>query len=339
MVGGFLLQRIIDVHRSIFLVRYRIDADLLLVEITQLREFALGPDDIRTTELLSRQGSDLPANDILSGLVVPLDLDVLDRCLRTFHDPDLMVNGIVVNGSLDRIDLEEEITVVHVQGTDVSTFLRKLLAQFLVQGFDVVDLSLPDPEQHVQDGIGILGITLPGHVPEIIPATLVNLQCHIEIPLSVVVLGIRRDHGVTISNRVIIFQDFLLVFPILFIVELGGAEAETEPGFQELKGLCGDQELFLLEEILGHHAGDLPVRAPDAVRLKGEAHTLLGALHLLLQLGLFYGIVTKEMNLIDPNLLTLVDLEFQDHTSGGIRVRNFLDIGLSTLETLFRVIF
>ena len=60
-----------------------------------------------------------------------------------------------------------------------------------------------------------------------------------------------RDHGVTISNRVIIFQDFLLVFPILFIVELGGAEAETEPGFQELKGLCGDQELFLLEEILG----------------------------------------------------------------------------------------
>ena len=118
------------------------------------------PDDIRPAELVTRDREQFSADNIFIGLVVPGDRHIFDRRLRTFRHPDLEVNGIIINGRFDRVDMEEQITVIHIEIRDTSAFLRYLIAKLLVQKIDVIHVAFMNAQHQVEDRIGDIWYSL-----------------------------------------------------------------------------------------------------------------------------------------------------------------------------------
>ncbi len=84
-------------------------------------------------EKFARPHSQLTAYHLLIQTVVTVDYNIVDTGLRTFHNPHLQGYRITVYILFYRYQLEEKITVVHIQiGHRVFILLGTLKQQFLI---------------------------------------------------------------------------------------------------------------------------------------------------------------------------------------------------------------
>ena len=91
-----------------------VGSELLRVEILQSREFTNSSDDITTAIKLSRACVHLTDDDTVVGLGVTFHRHMLDGSLITFTHTHLKVDGVVFHPNLNRINTEEEVSVIHV---------------------------------------------------------------------------------------------------------------------------------------------------------------------------------------------------------------------------------
>ena len=92
-----------------------VDPEGLRIEVPQLRQFALGPDDVRAAEQVPWSRSNLAVHHVVVGLAVALNLDAADAELLAFHHPNLDVNGVPHHPLLEGARIEREVTVVLVE--------------------------------------------------------------------------------------------------------------------------------------------------------------------------------------------------------------------------------
>ncbi len=73
------------------------------------------------------------------GTVIPANDDIADGCLLTFKDAHLYINGVIFYADLYRLHIEEEVTIIHVKGTDIISVRIKI--QSLIKVLQVVYIA------------------------------------------------------------------------------------------------------------------------------------------------------------------------------------------------------
>ena len=129
-----------------------------------LRDFTQRTHKIVLAEKLAGFHSQLTADHLLVKAVVTGDYHVVDPRLRAFYYPHFEVDGVAAHVTLDRHELEEQITVVHVE----VRYGVIVLLSALVEKFLVVDISLVYAEYLVEPVGGIDGVAYPVYVVDII---------------------------------------------------------------------------------------------------------------------------------------------------------------------------
>ena len=112
-----------------------------LIEETKVVKISRRSTDTRRLELIARLQVDLAPDDVIPGLVVADNLDVLDKGNLAFHDLQVKVRGfgfIVVIGLVD--DIAIDIALIQVKGTNalegiLHVFLLERLPRFEMGGF------------------------------------------------------------------------------------------------------------------------------------------------------------------------------------------------------------
>ena len=62
-----------------------------------------------------------------------------------------MINGIVVYRSFNRVNAEVEIAIIHVQGTNIISFLAHLFAQATIQDINIINISFLDTKDGTKE--------------------------------------------------------------------------------------------------------------------------------------------------------------------------------------------
>ena len=84
-------------------------------------------------EQLTRTHAELTADNLFIKAVVTVDDDAVDTSLRTFDDTHLESNRVTLHLRFDWNELEEQVTVIHIEvGNGIVVFHRTLVQQSLV---------------------------------------------------------------------------------------------------------------------------------------------------------------------------------------------------------------
>ena len=111
--------------------------------------------------------------------------------------------------------MEEEITVILVESADIAAFLGDLFAQFFVQDVQVIDISFMDTQDQAQDRVGVLGISFPADVAEIIFCPFIDFDGDVHLATLVEILCILYDRCITIAFFVVLFDLSLSVWALV----------------------------------------------------------------------------------------------------------------------------
>src|SRR5688572_2332495 len=103
------------------------------------------------------------------------------------------------------MNLEEQISVVHVETADVHTLRVKL--QFLLNGFPVVHITTVDAEYRSELFVSIDVVARPDDVPEVILRTFRDYKVNIDRLVVVRHDGIRHNFSITVPLGVVEFKD------------------------------------------------------------------------------------------------------------------------------------
>ena len=99
-----------------------------------------------TAEFFSRNRSQFPADHIFFCFFIPGNRHIFNCRLRAFHHSDFKIDGIIVNGSFNRINPEEQITIIQVKITDAATFLGNLFPKFFIEDIQIIYISFMDTQ-------------------------------------------------------------------------------------------------------------------------------------------------------------------------------------------------
>ena len=155
-LAGRLLGHIIDnVHRIVHLVRN--DAvscsrvsNGLRIELAEGCDFPDRPLEIALAEEIARAGEYLTADDLLVGEVIAVDDDVVQCSLLALDDAHLDIHRVTSHIHLDRLHIEEEISVVPVELGYIHLTLLSASGEPFLHGDDVIHVTLADLENGIE---------------------------------------------------------------------------------------------------------------------------------------------------------------------------------------------
>ena len=158
-------------------------------------------------EQVARLGAEFAPDHVFVEAVVAVDAHVRQVGLRSFDHAHLQVDGVSVDVHFGRGDAGEHVAVVVVEVSGrVLVLLKPLPHQFLV--VDVAFLHAQDGRQIVG---GVDGVAHPGHVSQIILASLVHLYVYVDVLGVVVPHAVRQDGGVAVAQFVVLGDEVFLV--------------------------------------------------------------------------------------------------------------------------------
>ena len=128
-----------------------------MVEVIELCQFPLGPNDVRAAEQIPRTGPDFPVNHMIVCLRIPLHEDFPNAELFALHHPHFDINRIVCNARLNRYRLEGQVPVILIERTQIHALGIHVDPGF--QPLEVVDFTALDAENGVQLGAAVLGVS------------------------------------------------------------------------------------------------------------------------------------------------------------------------------------
>ena len=264
--------------------------------MTHLRQLTNRTNQVITAKQHTWLRTQLTTYDILIQTIVTIDDNPVDRRLRSLLDTDLQGDRVVLDLHLNRIGVEEEVTVIEIDVRHRVLVRTQTLCQFLL----VIDLT----RLHAQDGSQIIGRVLritdkPDILQEIL-LSLNDLQEDIHLLLIVVHHTIRNQDGVAVTELIILRDQVLLIVLILLGRELLGAEHLEDTGF------------------------------PVVI----EAELLVRLLHRLLQRAGGQFLITLEIDPVDLCLLVLVDIDIDNHLTLVRGIILLLNIDLDILKAL-----
>ena len=296
LVVGLGGQVILNVHRSVFRIRYGHRIHVFRVEVSHLGQFTYGTHQGVTAEELARFRTQLTTDNVFIQAVVTVDDDPVDRCLRTLLDTDLQGDRVARHIRLDRIGTEEEVTVIIIDiGHSIIVGLQTLL-QFLL----VIDITALHAQYGLQVFRRILRVTHETDILQIIFLPLFDRQVNIHLLLVVVDHTVCQQDSIPITELVVFRDDVLLIILILFGRELFRTEHFQQTG--------------------------LPVVV--------ETELFVGLLHRLFQGTVTQLLVTVEIDAVDLGLFVLVDVDVQNHLALVSQVILLNQIDLHILEAL-----
>ena len=220
MVVVFRLQVENQVNRTVVGVRLRLDVHVLRVEVSCLGNLAGGAHKVFLREEFARAHTQLAAYYLLIQAVVAVDHDVVDASLRTLDHPHLERNAVALDFRLDRHELEEEVSVVHIQvGNGVVVLKGALVEQFLV-----VHIAGFHSEDCVESRRRVDGVASPRNVGDIVFLTLLDVDMHVDKVVFVSRHAVAQDFGVAVAKFVVFLDDesevgFVVLLHEFFLAE------------------------------------------------------------------------------------------------------------------------
>ena len=214
-----------------------------------LGDFARRTDKVALAEKLTGLYTEFTADNFFIQTVVAVDDDAVYASLRAFEHAQLEVDTIVVNIFLNRHQLIEEVSLIHIcirHGVVVGgeTFLQFLLI------VNVAGLH----SQEIVELVGIIyGVADPGNITNVIFMTFFKVNVDVDLLVVVWHDAVAENLGIAIAEFVVFLQNTVEVILIIRLDELFLAEQ-----FEKVAALIG---LFYhaLQLAVGEHliAGDI----------------------------------------------------------------------------------
>ena len=281
MVAALRHEGIGDVDRAAHGVGLDVAHQLRLqgfgVELVHVGEVHDGTLDGLHGEEVAGLGAQFAAYDVFIDAVVAGDAHAVERGLAVFGDAHLEVDGVTVDVDLHGVEVVEHVAVVVIKVAD-GVFV---LAQALVEEFLIVDVALLHL-QHVGEEVGLIDrVAHPADISQII------FPAFAEVEVDVYVLLVDRCHA---------------VFEQQGVAQAPRIEAAHERGLVLL--------IFLGHELLGteHVAETL---------LLSLLHRLLEFHERFLHAGVVGAVESRDINLVDLDLLVLIDIHVHDDAVVG----------------------
>ena len=226
MVGGLLLNDILDVDGSVLRILDRVDAEGFRVEVVQLVELPLGPDDVGPAEKVARHRPDFPADHMVAGLGVAPDVHPSNAELLALHQANLQVNAVVFGAHLHRDGLKGQVAIVTVQGAQVDAL--RVHEEALLELGHVVEIPPLEAEQTVQLAGRVLGVAGERDLAEVELPALLHGHGDAEVALRRAEEAVLRHAGVAVSLFPVMGDDGLEV-GIEFLLEVLGRLEDPPP--------------------------------------------------------------------------------------------------------------
>ena len=308
MLSLVFLDLIDDVDGTIITVGAWLGDESLLFEVAQSDKFAAAADDGVAVEEVTRFCMKFSIDYFVVGNSVTLHDDVANAGLFAFDNADIDIDRVPFDSHLDRSYIEEEVTVVHIHGSDVGA--AGIVGEVGFECCFVVGVAFVDAKVFGEELGWIDGVAREGDVAEIEGLALVYFHFDLYAVLFFLLVGrdvevlaghrphgVHNDAGVAIAKLVVIGDDLLQV-----VMELEFAVFRAAP------------------EAFGPHEKLLEI--VDIVGVFHFAEQLIGG-HL---------IVALENERVDLDTLTLFDVESEHHIvvasrSVGAEASVDLDIG------------
>ena len=255
LVGRLLLDDILDVDGPVLRILDRVDAEGLRVEVVQLIEFPLGPDDVGPAEEVARHRPDFPANHVITGLRVAPDVDPSDAELLALHQADLQVDAVVFGAHLHRDGLEGQVTIIAVQGAQVDAL--RVHEEALLEFGHIIEVAPLQAEQAVQLAGRVLGVAGERDLAEMELAALLHGHGDAQVPFRRAEQAVLRHAGVAVPLFPVVGDNGLEV-GIEFLLEVFGCLEDPPPS------TLLDVAHLPLERLLGNGLG---TRNPDGAHL------------------------------------------------------------------------
>ena len=172
------------------------------------------------TEQFAGLDAQLAAHNLLIKTIIAIDYYVVDTGLGAFHNAHFQRNTITVNIFFDRYELEEEISVVHVQRVDCIIISTQSLVHVLL----VVDISGLHTKDAVEYSIGIHCIAYPIDILDVVFFAFVNIDIDVYKFFVIRHNAITHDDSITITFFVIFFDNTIEVIAVVLLDEFLLAE-------------------------------------------------------------------------------------------------------------------
>ena len=221
MVVRLRHQSPIDVHRTVRLRRNDLRVNLFRIEVPHRSDFTIRTFQSLFAEQVAGFGTQFPTHHALVHTVVTADGNMTYRSLRSLGNTEFQVNRVAVDIHFHRIQPIEHISVIIIKITHGIFIGRRTLLQFRL----VIHIAFLHAEQVIQGCRGINRIAHPFYIAEIIPLTFFHLHVHIHRLLIMRRHTVFQNHGITISQLVILLYQVFLVFLVLFLYKF----LRTEP--------------------------------------------------------------------------------------------------------------
>ena len=152
--------------------------------------------------------------------VITLNDDFVDTSLLSFVHTQFQVYGIIFDIYFDRIELEEKITVIHIQiGNCIFIFHSPLPQELLI-----IYISRFHSKQCTQVFRRIKGIPHPTDIPQIIFSAFIYLNEYIYSLIIIRGNTITYDNSVPITQFIIFINNQIKVFRKFFFYKFFGTE-------------------------------------------------------------------------------------------------------------------
>ena len=227
LVGWFFLDGVLNVHSAVFRVLDGVDAKRFLVEVIQLGQFTLGPDDVRSAEQVPGPRPDFPVDDVIVGLGVALDDDFANSELLALHHAHLDVDGVIFDARLNGHRLEREVAVVLVERTQIEPFRIHEDPRF--EAFQIVRVASLDAQNGIKLGAAVLGVSRERDFTKMETIAFADIDFHPHQSFRQPVDGIAQHPSVSVAFLVVKRNDLAVGLVEVGFDKFAGLEDAVPP--------------------------------------------------------------------------------------------------------------
>ena len=220
LVVGFGFEVEYDVDGAVLFVGLDVGHEVFGVEVSGLSDFAQRAHEVGLAEQFAGFDAEFAAYDFFVEAVVAVDDDVVDTCLRTFHDAHFQGDAVAFDVFFDGYELEEEVSVVHIQRVDCIVVGAEAFVHVLL----VVHVAGLHSEDVVEYGVGVYGVAYPVDVFDVVAFAFVDGDVYVDEFFVVGHDAVADDDGVAVSFFVIFFDDSVEVVLVVLFDEFFLAE-------------------------------------------------------------------------------------------------------------------
>ncbi|MDA9864475.1 hypothetical protein N9C70_05350, partial [Flavobacteriales bacterium] len=197
LVCRLFFYHIFDIHRAVFRILNRIDAKSFGVEVIELAQFSLGPDDVRAAEQIARHGSDFSPNHVVAGFVIAPHIHPTNPELLALHQSDFKVNAVLLCPNLHRNCLKRQVTIIAVQSAQVDPLW--VHEEPLFQLRDIIQVAPFKAQQAVQLRGRILGVPGEGDFSKVKLEPFVHFHRNAQLSFWSSEQAVARDSRIAVA--------------------------------------------------------------------------------------------------------------------------------------------